>query len=94
MKKIILSMTLMSSSSLADPTMSEIIGREEDPNQPIEEVYGKERIDRIRNGDDTCMYEYKTDEDGNIKSIRLEGKPIHCKDLLTFFIMQNKDKLK
>ncbi|NMS17959.1 hypothetical protein HKB37_25840, partial [Vibrio parahaemolyticus] len=48
MKKIILSMALMSSSSLADPTMSEVIGREEDPNQPIEEVYGKERIDRIR----------------------------------------------
>ncbi|MEK2223110.1 hypothetical protein WOC34_02050 [Vibrio parahaemolyticus] len=42
----------MSSSSLAGPTMGEIIGREEDPNRPIEEVYGKERIDKIRNGDD------------------------------------------
>ncbi|WP_337166436.1 hypothetical protein [Vibrio parahaemolyticus] len=52
MKKIILSIALMSSSSLAGPTMGEIIGREEDPNRPIEEVYGKERIDKIRNGDD------------------------------------------
>ncbi|WP_447028274.1 hypothetical protein [Vibrio parahaemolyticus] len=94
MKKIILSMALMSSSSLAGQTMGEIIGREEDPNRPIEEVYGKERIDKIRNGDDFCMYEYKTDESGKIKSIKLEGRPEDCKNLLNYFMIKNKDKLK
>ena len=94
MKKIILSMALMSSSSLADPTMGEIIGREEDPNQPLEEIYGKERIDKIRNGDDFCMYEYKTDEGGKIKSIKLEGRPENCQELLSFFISKYKEKLK
>ncbi|WP_256929149.1 hypothetical protein [Vibrio parahaemolyticus] len=94
MKKIILSMALMSSSSLASQTMGEIIGREEDPNRPIEEVYGKERIDKIRNGDDFCMYEYKTDESGKIKSIKLEGRPEDCKSLLNYFMIKNKDKLK
>ncbi|MDF5088886.1 hypothetical protein P3597_26820, partial [Vibrio parahaemolyticus] len=94
MKKIILSMALMSSSSLASQTMGEIIGREEDPNRPIEEVYGKERIDKIRNGDDFCMYEYKTDKSGKIKSIKLEGRPEDCKSLLNYFMIKNKDKLK
>jgi len=84
----------MSSSSLADPTMGEIIGREEDPSRPLEEVYGKERIDKIRNGDDLCMYEYKTDESGKIKSIKLEGRPEDCKSLLNYFMFKHKDKLK
>ena len=87
-------MALMSSSSLAEPTMGEIIGREEDPKQSLEEIYGKERIDKIRNGDDFCMYEYKTDESGKIKSIKLEGRPEDCKGVLWYFLKRYKDKLK